>query len=171
IHEHRDEITAIDAAYRHGNGSRTVYAKLKELATRIARPPHQWTPDLLWHAYERLEIAAKHPGLHYGPIDLIGLIRFELGLDQEPRPHRSVVEGRYAAWLARQVQAGASFSSDQMWWLDRIRDIVITSASFTTDDLDGVPFTERGGTDGFLHTFGDDRSQQLLTDLNRTLTA
>ena len=58
-----------------------------------------------------------------------------------------------------------------MWWLDRIKDIVIASASFTTDDLDGVPFTERGGTDGFLLTFGDDRSQQLLTDLNRTLTA
>jgi type I restriction enzyme, R subunit len=57
-----------------------------------------------------------------------------------------------------------------MWWLDRIKDIVITSASFTTDDLDGVPFTERGGTDGFLQTFGVDRSQQLLTDLNRTLT-
>ena len=170
MREHQDEITAIDAAYRHGDGSRTIYAKLKELATRIARPPHQWTPDLLWHAYERLEIAAKHPGLHYGPVDLIGLIRFELGLDQEPRPHRSVVEERYSAWLARQEQAGASFSSDQMWWLDRIKDIVITSASFTTDDLDGVPFTERGGTDGFLHAFGDDRSQQLLTDLNRTLT-
>lgn len=171
LREHQDEITAIDAAYRHGNGSRTVYAKLKELATRIARPPHQWTPDLLWHAYERLELAAKHPGLHYGPVDLIGLIRFELGLDQEPRPHRSVVEERYGAWLTRQQQAGASFSADQMWWLDRIKDIVITSASFTTDDLDGVPFTEHGGTDGFLQTFGDDLAEQILTDLNRTLTA
>ncbi len=171
LREHQDEITAIDVAYRHGDGSRSAYVKLKELATRIARPPYQWAPDLLWHAYERLEITAKRPGLRYGPVDLIGLIRFELGLDQEPRPQRSVVEERYGSWLARQKQAGVSFSSDQMWWLDRIKDIVITSASFTTDDLDSVPFTERGGTDGFLHAFGDGRAPEILTDLNGTLTA
>jgi type I restriction enzyme R subunit len=82
-----------------------------------------------------------------------------------------VVEERYAAWLARQQQAGVSFTSDQLWWLDRIKDIVITSASFTTNDLDGIPFTERGGTDGFLQTFGDDRAPQILYDLNGTLTA
>jgi type I restriction enzyme R subunit len=171
LREHRDEISAIEAAYLHGDGSRAIYARLKELASRIARPPHQWTPDQLWHAYERLEIAARRPGVHYGPVDLIGLIRFELGLDTEPRPQRSVVEERYAAWLARQEQAGARLRPDQLWWLERIKDIVISSASFTTDDLDGVPFTERGGTDGFLHTFGDTRAQQILTDLNRTLTA
>jgi type I restriction enzyme R subunit len=41
LKEHRDEISAIETAYRHGDGSRAVYAKLKELASRIARPPHQ----------------------------------------------------------------------------------------------------------------------------------
>jgi type I restriction enzyme R subunit len=127
--------------------------------------------DHLWHAYERLEIAAEQPGAHYGPVDLIGLIRFELGVDAKPRPQRAVVEERYTAWLARQEQAGARFTAEQLWWLERIKDIVISSASFTNDDLDGVPFTERGGTDGFLRTFGDDRAQQILTDLNRTLTA
>jgi type I restriction enzyme R subunit len=171
LREHCDEITAIECAYRHGHGSRAVYAKLKELAARIARPPHQWSPDLLWHSYQRLEIAAAQPGVRYGPVDLIGLIRFELGVDEHPRPLRSVIEERYEAWLARQTQAGASFTSDQMWWLDRIKDIVITSASFTNDDLDGVAFSERGGTDGFLEAFGDDGAQDLLTDLNRTLTA
>ena len=171
LREHRDEISAIECAYRHGDGSRAVYAKLKELAARIARPPHQWSPDLLWHAYQRLEIAAAQPGMRYGPVDLIGLIRFELGIDEHPRPLRPVIEERYAAWLARQSQAGVSFTTDQMWWLDRIRDIVINSASFTNDDLDGVAFSERGGTDGFLHAFGDDHAQGILTDLNRTLTA
>jgi type I restriction enzyme R subunit len=145
--------------------------KLKELADRIKRPPHQWTPDILWHAYQRLEIASAQPGARYGAVDLIGLIRFELGLVQHPRPLRSVVEERYTGWLARQEQAGASFTADQLWWLDRVKDIVINSASFTHDDLDGVAFSERGGTDGFLYAFGDDRAQEILTDLNRTLTA
>jgi len=171
LNEHRDEISAVEAAYRHGNGKRATYAKLKELAARIARPPHQWTPDVLWHAYERLEIAAKRPGMRYGVVDLIGLIRYELDLDNEPRPLRSVVEERFAAWLSRQQQAGATFTPSQVWWLERIRDIVATSVSFSASDLDGVPFTEHGGTDGFLRAFGDYRAQQIINDLNRSLTA
>lgn len=171
LREHRDEITAIEYAYRHGDGSRAVYVRLKELAAKIARPPHQWTPDLLWHAYQRLELAAAQPGVRYRPVDLIGLIRFELGVDEHPRPLHSVIEERYAAWLARQSQANASFTSDQIWWLDRIKHIIINSASFTNDDLDGVTFSERGGADGFLHAFGDGHAQNILTDLNRTLTA
>ncbi|WP_422733017.1 DEAD/DEAH box helicase family protein [Micromonospora sp. WMMD558] len=170
IEEHRDEITAIEIAYRHGGG-RGVYRQLKELAARIGRPPHAWTPERLWREYERLELTARRPGLSYGPVDLIGLIRYELGLDVEPRPHRSAVEERFAAWLLKQEQAGVTFTVDQTWWLERIRDVVATSAAFEHTDLDQVPFTERGGTDGFLHTFGDDHAEAILTDLHRDLTA
>lgn len=169
--ENRDEITAIELAYRHGDGSRAVYTKLKELAARIGRPPRVWTPDKLWQAYERLEIVSRRSRVTYGPVDLIGLIRYELGLDAEPRPHRTVVEERFAAWLLKQQQAGVTFALDQIWWLERIRDIVITSAGFEHTDLDDVPFTERGGTDGFLHAFGNDLAEAILTDLNQDLTA
>jgi type I restriction enzyme R subunit len=171
IDEHRDELTALQLAYQRGTDGRRVYAKLQELAARLARPPYQWTPDVLWNAYVELGKSAEHPGAHYGPVDLIGLLRYELGVDEEPRPHREVIEERFAAWLSRQQQAGATFTPDQLWWLERIRDVVSTSAAFTPDDLEGVPFTERGGTDGFLATFGDDRAEAILTDLNRDLTA
>jgi type I restriction enzyme R subunit len=92
LNEHRDEIAAIDLAYRHGNGGHSAYRKLKELAERIQRPPHSWTPERLWDAYTQLGIAAARPGELDGVVDLIGLIRFELGADAEPRPHRSVIE-------------------------------------------------------------------------------
>jgi len=165
--EHRDEITAIELSFRHGG--RSVYTQLKELARRIERPPQAWTPERLWRAYERLELAAERPGRVYGPVDLIGLIRYELGLDSEPRPHRSVVEEHFAAWLRKQEQSGVRFTGDQLWWLERIRDVVISSASFEHDDLDDVPFAERGGTDGFLQTFGSDRAEAILTDLTQVL--
>ncbi|MBW8485960.1 DEAD/DEAH box helicase family protein [Actinomadura parmotrematis] len=171
LEEHQDEIAAIEAAYRSGRPGREAYAKLKELATRIARPPYEWTPQRLWDAYERLNLAADKHGTQHGPVDLIGLIRFELGLDTEPKPHRSVVEERYAAWLVKQQQAGADFTADQRWWLDRIRDVVITQAGIDHTELDKPPFTDRGGIDGFLHTFGDARAEAVLNDLNRDLTA
>jgi type I restriction enzyme, R subunit len=171
LEEHCEEITAIEAAYRSGQPGRVAYAKLKELAARIARPPHEWTPEELWQAYERLNLAAGLPGPKHGPVDLIGLIRFELGLDTEPKPHRSVVEERYAAWLVKQQQAGVTFTADQQWWLDHIRDVVVTTAAIDHTELEKAPFTDRGGLDGFLTTFGDTKATTLLTDLNRDLTA
>jgi type I restriction enzyme R subunit len=171
LEEHRGEITAIETAYRSGQPGRVAYSKLKELAARIARPPHEWTPEELWWAYERLNLAASQPGAKHGPIDLISLIRFELGLDAEPKPHRSVVEERYAAWLVKQQQAGVNFTADQLWWLDHIRDVVSTTAAIDHTELEKAPFTDRGGIDGFLATFSDTNAATLLTDLNRNLTA
>ncbi|MEU8346630.1 DEAD/DEAH box helicase family protein [Spirillospora sp. NPDC048832] len=171
LEEHRDEITAIEAAYRSGQPGRAAYAKLKELAARIARPPHEWTPHELWKAYEQLNLAAGKRGNQHGPVDLIGLIRYELGLDTEPKPHRSVVEERYAAWLVKQQHAGVEFTPDQRWWLDHICDVVITHAAIDHTELEKPPFTDRGGIDGFLNTFGDTNAETLLTDLNRNLTA
>lgn len=171
LEEHRDEITAIEVAYRSGQPGRAAYAMLKELAARIARPPYGWTPDELWKAYERLDLATDKPGGRHGLIDLIVLIRYELGLDTEVKTHRSVVEERYAAWLVKQQQAGVEFSGDQRWWLDHIRDVVITTAAIDHTELEKPPFTDRGGIDGFLNTFGDTNAEALLTDLNRDLTA
>ncbi|WP_432869304.1 DEAD/DEAH box helicase family protein [Microbispora rosea] len=172
VQEHRDELTALELAYRSGTSGREVYRQLKELSSRLARPPYQWTPERLWEAYEQVGKASARPGLRPGVADLVQLIRFELGMiDGQPQPHRSLIEERFANWLARQEQAGIRFTGDQTWWLERIRDVVATSAAFDHNDLDEVPFTERGGTDGFLQAFGDDRAETILTDLNQDLTA
>ena len=172
VKEHRDELTALEVAYRAGKTGREVYRQLKELASRLARPPYQWTPDRLWESYELVGKTAARPGLRYGVADLIQLIRYELRLvEGDPQPHRSLVEARFANWIARQEQAGTRFTGAQVWWLERIRDVVASSVTFDHNDLDEVPFTERGGTDGFLRAFGDDQAETILTDLNRDLTA
>ncbi|NGM14498.1 type I restriction-modification enzyme R subunit C-terminal domain-containing protein, partial [Verrucosispora sioxanthis] len=62
------------------------------------------------------------------------------------------------------------FTADQAWWLERIKDVIAVSVEITPDDLDGAPFTERGGIDGYAGTFGD-RAEPLLTELNQELTA
>lgn len=174
LQEHRAEIETLQLAFTRGNpaGVRPIdaYQQLKELASRIARPPQRWTPENLWKAYVELEKAAAAPGVRLGPPDLVSLIRYELGLEREIRPYRSIIEERFANWLARQAQAGAAFTSDQRWWLDRIVDTVVTSVRFDQTYLDHVPFTERGGTDGFLHAF-DDRAEAILSELDQELAA
>ncbi|WP_117213005.1 DEAD/DEAH box helicase family protein [Allorhizocola rhizosphaerae] len=167
LDEHRDEITALQVFYQ---GRRRVgFDQLKDLAQRIARPPYAWTPDRLWDAYVQLGRTATAPGTR-GVSDLISIVRYELGLDTELKPYRSIIEEQFQGWLLRQRQAGANFTMDQVWWLERIKDAVAVSIEITPDDLEGAPFTERGGIDGFAHTFGH-RAKTLLTELNQELAA
>lgn len=171
LKEHRDEIAALSLAFGERRDPKEVYRRLKDLARKIERPPFQWTPARLYDAYVQLGKATEHPRGAAGVVDLIGLLRFELGLDEEVRPYRKLVEERYAAWQARQEQAGAVFTEDQVWWLDRIVDVIATDAAIEAEHLKDVPFIERGGVDGFLREFGADRGAEILDELGRELGA
>jgi type I restriction enzyme, R subunit len=169
MEEHKDEIAALHVLYSEPAG-RVSYADLRALADRIERPPHNWTPDLLWTAYEAVDAGKVRRSDRHAVTDLIRLIRYELRRDDELVPYRSVVEDRFANWLARQRQTGVEFTVDQMWWLERIRDVVVEGAGVHAEDLDQVPFTERGGVDGAINAFGD-QIADLLTELDQELTA
>lgn len=86
-------------------------------------------------------------------------------------PYADRVRERYAAWLTQQEQAGAKFSETERWWLDRMVEVVASSAGITPEDLDRAPFTDRGGTDGALRDLGKARAAELLDELNKELPA
>ncbi|WP_113705331.1 DEAD/DEAH box helicase family protein [Nonomuraea lactucae] len=170
LEEHRDEITAIQVLTESRGGGHDALAKLKDLAARIKRPPHVWTPDILWDAYETLGKATDSPRGNAELPDLVSLIRYELGMDSELKPYRSVIEERFAAWLARQEQAGAEFTADQRWWLEQIRDVVAIGVGITVEDIKGVPFTQRGGQAGLIRDFGGrDAARDLIAEMDREL--
>jgi type I restriction enzyme, R subunit len=167
--DHRDEVTAWDVAYRSGDPA-AAYRALRELAERIRRPPHAWTVDLLWTAYEQVEVGRVRHADRHTVTDLIRLIRFTLGLEEELVPYADVVRERYAAWLLAQSNLGVVFTDEQRWWLDRIADTIAESAGVTADDLDTAPFTERGGVDGAIRDLGP-RVVEILESMNAELTA
>ncbi|MFJ3405390.1 DEAD/DEAH box helicase family protein [Promicromonospora sp. NPDC090134] len=169
LNEHRDEITAIqllDEAKAVG----VPFAAIKELADRIARPPHNWTPDLIWAAYEQVDAGRVRHRDRSRLTDVVSLVRFTLGATDELVPYAEFVASRYSGWLLAQEQAGTTFSHTQRWWLDRMVDVISNSAGITADDLDEAPFTERGGVDGALRDLGDGAGD-LLEELNKELTA
>ncbi len=170
LDEHRDEITALQVVYAAPRSRSVTFADLRELAERIHRPPYNWTPDLLWNAYAAIEVGKVHRADRHTVTDLVSLLRFTLGVDDELVPYASIVEERYAGWLAQQAQAGASFTEQQRWWLDRIADVIATSAGITDDDLDNAPFTERGGIDGAIRDLGVEAGA-YVEQLNAELTA
>jgi type I restriction enzyme, R subunit len=171
LHDNADEIAALRVAFSEPTRDPAqVYKSLKRLAAKIESPPYRWTPETLWRAYQNLGIA-KGNGGRKGVPELMTILRYELGLDPELRPYRSKIEASLANWLARQEQRGVCFTVDQRWWIDKIAVTLANRLHVTPDDLDGVPFTDHGGVDGFIRDFGDDRAEQLLDELNRTLPA
>ncbi|WP_367044940.1 DEAD/DEAH box helicase family protein [Streptomyces sp. Je 1-332] len=143
-------------------------AYLKELATKLRAGNRAWTTGVIWDQYEELGKAAGSPGRSAGLGDLMNLIRFELGVDDELRPYRTVVEERFEGWVQRQRQAGAEFTDTQLWYLERIMDVIAVGVGIERDDFDAAPFSERGSGRGFVAAFGDPgRALQLLDDLNR----
>lgn len=172
--EHRDEITAIqlmdEARSRPALARRVAFADIKELADRIARPPHNWTPELIWAAYEQIDAGRVRHCDKPRLTDVVSLVRYTLGADDELVPFADRVAERYAGWIHAQDQAGTRFTDTQRWWLDRMVDVISSSAGITADDLDEAPFDERGGIDGALRDFGD-QAGDLLERLNKELTA
>ncbi|WP_210728000.1 DEAD/DEAH box helicase family protein [Cellulomonas septica] len=167
--EHRDEITAIQLL-DEARTRRVPFDSLKELADRIARPPHNWTIDVVWAAYEAIEAGSVTHNDHARLTDLVSLIRYTLRADEQLVPYGELVRERYAAWLLAQEQAGVRFADNQRWWLDRMAEVIAASAGFDTDDLDAAPFTERGGVDGIVRDLGHD-AVTLIDQLNEELTA
>ena len=85
-------------------------------------------------------------------------------------PYVQLVEERYQAWLLQQLNLGVSFSDNQRWWLDRIKDAISQSAHFDVKDLEFSPFTDRGGTDGVIKDLGN-RVLELIDSMNKELAS
>ena len=169
LDEHRDEITALQVDYE-ASERRIDFAFIEGLAARIARPPHNWTPDVIWNAYAAVDGSKVRRSATHTVADLVSLIRYATGIDDELVPYGERVREKYAGWLVQQEQAGVTFNEAERWWLDRMASVIASSAGLQVEDLDDAPFTERGGTDGAIRDLGD-RAAVLIDELNAELTA
>jgi type I restriction enzyme R subunit len=170
IEDNKNEITAIQMLYSKPKSVSITYKEIKELAERIRRPHPTWTVDVIWNAYLALEPTKVRKSAIHTTTDLVSLVRFTLGQMNELVPYAQLVEERYAAWLLQQENMGVTFTDNQRWWLDRIKDAIAQSAHFDVKDLEMSPFTERGGTDGVLAELGTSVTS-LIDSMNMELAS
>lgn len=71
--------------------------------------------------------------------------------------------------LAAFTRHAGPFTAAQLWWIENIAEVTAAEAPFDPKNLDSVPFSGRGGTDGFLGAFGADAAIALLSDLGEAL--
>ncbi len=170
VAEHRDDITALQVLYSRPYRERLTFAQVKELAAAIEKPPHGWTPERLWQAYEALDRSRVRGGKQRVLTDLVSLVRVALHEDEELVAFPEHVAERFQAWLLQQENAGREFTPEQLRWLHWIAEAVATSLGVSIEDFNTVPFVQHGGIGGAVKVFGDELTP-LLEELNEVLVA
>lgn len=171
IQQHKDEIEALQVMYSVPYARRLTHDDVKALADAIKAPPRQWTPDVLWRAYETLEHdKVKGAGSARLLTDVVSLVRFALEQEKELVPFAEGVRARFAQWMAQQESQGRTFTDEQRQWLEAIREHVAANAEVAVDDLEYVPFNKLGGLGKAYRVFGADLTK-VIDELNQVLAA
>ena len=169
IEENKDELTAIQIIYSKPYGQRHLtYQQVQQLAKAIEEPPHHFTTEKLWQAYERLDQSkVKGAGPDKLLTDIISLVRFAIGDTATLEPYKETVDWRFQRWLDNQEK---EFSQEQMAWLEMIKEHIATSLRIEIDDFENIPFQAKGGTFKVYEVFGD-ALDTILEALNEQLAA
>ena len=164
IEQHKAEIEALQILYSRPYKQRLTEEVLKDLEAKLKQAPAHWTPDTLWHAYQQTQ-PSKVKGQVKRFTDLISLVRF--AWEQEPvlQPFEDHVRTRYAEWLQAKQSAGASFTNDQLAWLEKMRDYIIASGSVDREHL------EADHVLGPMYRVFGERLWPLMDELNLALAA
>jgi type I restriction enzyme R subunit len=163
VEANKDEITALQILYNQPYGQRRLtYEQIKQLANVLERPPRSLTPEKLWQAYSQLEAdKVRGAGVQKLLTDIISLVRFAMGETETLEPFSVTVEEKFQQWLA-----GKKFSSEQVRWLEKIKDHIITSVRIDVEDLQEMPHEAFQG----YKLFGNDLIN-ILEKLNEVLAA
>ncbi|MYT31710.1 MULTISPECIES: DEAD/DEAH box helicase family protein [unclassified Streptomyces] len=174
IAEHENEILPLRISFQERRPPGEVLAALRDLVASVRATRPEWTEARIWKAYVDLGVARGGRRRGAGLVELLSVMRFELGLDgDEFRPYRSTVEDRLEAWLARQETAGVTFDEQQLMWLRMVVDVVAANATVSVSSLNEGPRLHAGGFGAFVDAFEDSRwtPGELVDELDRELGA
>ncbi len=173
IEANKNELLALRILYSQPYPKRRLtYACIKELAQKLADPPHHLTTADVWQAYKRLE-ASLVRGAPSDKVltDIISLVRFATGQAEVLEPYAARVEQKFNLWIGRQKKAGRDFNEEQMNWLRAIKDYLAANVEIAPADLmRDHPFTDWGGVVAARNLFGAELNG-MLDELTEALAA
>jgi len=173
LREHRNEIAALDFFYQQPYQRRQLtFDMIADLHDALARPPLMLTTERLWSAYARVQASqVKGADTRRQLTDLVALVRFALGLDDELKPFADSVDKRFQEWIFRHnAQRTTSFSDEQTQWLRLIKDHIASSCSISREDFDYAQLADKGGLQKAWNVFGE-QLDGLLAEMNEELVA
>ena len=170
IEANRDEIIALQLIYDRRYPQRLKYDDIKELADKLRLPPRSLTTDRVWQAYRQLDQSRVRGSGQRVLSDIVSLVRYAIGDEDELVPFGERVGERFQRWLAAQEAGGRTFTAEQRRWLEAVRDHIAGNASIDEDAFDLAPFNQQGGL-GKAHVLFGDELFPMLEALNQALAA
>jgi type I restriction enzyme, R subunit len=172
LEQHQDELTALSIIYgKPARIQRLTYASIQELRTALARPPWLLEPVSVWAAYKRLSKGRITANPARVLTDIVALVRYALGQRETLQPLSADMAGRFNLWLGREKTAGRDYNTDQLGWLEAIRDHLAANIDISLRDLQEQPgFVERGGVIAARRAFGN-RLNTIIEELPEALVA
>ncbi len=168
IEDNKDEITALSIFYSGTWRARPVTCQMiQEVYDGMQKA--NISVERLWNAYaivRKNDVKAKSPINKL--IDIVSLIRFELGHIAELKPYSVIVDFNFKKWVFDKNAGHGQFTEEQMVWLRWVKDFIAESMTITKADLDLAPFVDHGGLGKFYELFGD-RYETLLDEMNLAL--
>lgn len=174
LKEHREDIEALSFFYDQPYQRRELtLSMIQELHDKFSRPPLLLTTERLWSAYERVKGSqVKGVNTQRKLTDLLSLVRFASGLDQELSPFSEEVDKRFQKWVFRHnAQNATAFTEEQMTWLRLMKDHIANSCQLTPNDFKLGSLASHGGAFKAAEVFGREKLMPLMKELNEELVA
>lgn len=172
LKDNRGELEALQVIYGQTYKQRPLTLRMiKEVHETMQDAPYKIDADRVWHSYEVLDKPGVTRRDAVGKLmDIISLIRYELGQEKKLHPFKTSVAEKFKSWVFSKNAGNEHFTAEQMDWLRMLRDHIATSASMTTDDLELSPFGEKGGLGRFYQLFGEEYLS-IIEEMNLALVA
>jgi len=168
IEDNKDEITALSIFFNGTWKTRPLtLAMIEEVHEALVKT--NISTERLWSAYgivRKTDVKAASPLNKL--IDIVSLLRFELGISAELTPYSNIVNFNFMKWTLAKNAGNIHFSDEQMVWLRMVKDFIAESMAISPDDLDLAPFNRHGGLGKFYELFGDGY-EKLLDEMNLAL--
>jgi type I restriction enzyme, R subunit len=170
IEQHKAEIEALQILYSRPFKKRLTEESLRELEAKLKPEFGPQPVPILWAAFEKggtrsPNALARNRSQTHRFIDLVSLVR--VALEQEPilQPFEEHVRQRFSTWLEEKRASGASFTPDQLAWLEKMRDYISASGSVDREHL------EADNVLGPIYKAFGEKLWPLMNELNLTLAA
>jgi len=166
IEQHKAEIEALQILYSRPFRQRLTEESLRELEAKLKPEFGPQPVPTIWRAFEGRNAALRRPRSQtHRFTDLISLVRTAIEPATPLEPFEEHVKQRFADWLEEKRTAGISFTTDQLAWLEKMRDYVSASGSVDREHL------EADNVLGPIYKAFGDKLWPLMEELNLTLAA
>jgi type I restriction enzyme R subunit len=167
IAQHKAEIEALEILYSRPYKKRLTEESLRELEGKLKTDYGPHPIPKLWTAFSQVNNpqSAIRDSQTRRFTDLISLVRTAIEPTTPLEPFEEHVRQRFTAWLEEKRADGITFNSDQLAWLEKMRDYISASGSVDRGHL------EADNVLGPIYkTFGE-KLWPLMDELNLTLAA